>query len=1268
MSGREWIRRAVYVLFFLSGTCALIYEVLWVKILARILGNTTFAASIILAAFMAGLAIGSYKFGKLIDRKNRPLLTYAIIEAAIAFLALSLPFLFSALTPLYIWICRFMGNTPFSFRLAQIVFCFILILAPTTLMGGTLPILCRFAATSNDKIGRITGELYAANTLGAVVGCFIGGFFLIEVFGIQGTTHLTVGMNFGVAIIAGLLSVSLHRYNNAEIPPATASSDKTGRTNYGNQKSKFGPDNMIVWAIGLSGFTGLAYEIVWTRVLVFFSPGVLVYTFSTMLTLFLLGFAVGSYIGSFLADKIRPLRQTLAGLQTTLAFISVLSIPLVVRLNSLQEFARDYVELIPDPYWRSMTYFALACLALVFVPSVFLGATFPMASRIYTDNLKEIGHKIGTIYSANTIGAILGAIMAGLIFLPVLGTRRSLIFIALLNIIVAALILMRCLDRRIRVIFAQVTAAFLFLGGYFWMDQDAFISIFSKGNEEIRTVFAREGVGGTVTVHRLPDYSLQLAINGVNVSGTDFKFRTSQKLQAHIPLLIHSQAREILQIGFGSGETASSVTRHDIDHVDSVEISPAVIDAVGFFADVNQKVLDKSKLNLAIDDVRSFLVRGTRRYDVILSDSIHPTIAGNGSLYTVEYFRLCKDKLRTGGIFSTWAPLYELTPEDFKVILRSMKTVFSHVYLWHTPAGRNEWCILMGMMQPLSIDLRKLEQHFNRKAIREDLAAISVLDCRQLLSFFLLDNEGILQLIGQKGLCNTDDNSYLEYAAAKRYFGPVERHRGVKRILQELLVRRGDIVRYLKTGPGDLALKHYIMERDYILAGRLLELDSQFHLANMMYRRALELNPVSEVARDMLGCSHNSKAILLRALTENPKDYTICQNLGFSSLNAEDFSAATGWFKKVLETEPKSIDAHFGLAKAYFGLNKFDEAVEQLDIATKLGPVPWLSEKIRKGLNLIYAKRMVNYLPNSPEARQRLGLAYLERGSFDSALAELEGAVRLQPNSIMNHLNMATCYENALQFAKAKKGFLKVLELDRANRVAPKCLDRLSGRTSAEDIIAYATARLREPRNLRPPPYRSIHNYSSALDFWKQRRFTEATRELEKAVGYCEDHLPDLVSLYKIQGMYDHAIEGLQTMAKSNPEDRALKRELMELNLLKELKKIQKGPDANQKYCQILSVLANLYWQGGDFEEAEEALLKILALDPNAAVIHLNLGMCYEATGQLAKALDSYKTALEIDPHLGSARNTLLRLMDTIRKYGGSSIKTSLHQRTLYGL
>jgi spermidine synthase len=358
-----------------------------------------------------------------------------------------------------------------------------------------------------------------------------------------------------------------------------------------------------------------------------------------------------------------------------------------------------------------------------------------------------------------------------------------------------------------------------------------------------------------VTIEDYGDHRT-ISINGVNVAGTDLKFQTTQKLQAHLALLIHPQPDKVLQIGFGSGGTAWAITRHPVKQIDCVEITAAVIKANDQFPESNHGVLRDKRVHVRIDDARSYLVKTDQTYDVILSDSIHPRLAGNGGLYCVDYFRLCREHLNAGGIFSAWLPYYGLSLEDFRVAARSLKAVFPHVYLFHSPMGRTEWTIIMGTLEPLTLDVASLQRKMAVPAVAEDLKLIEVERVEDLLDCFLLGDGRLAEFLGSGRTLNTDDFPYLEYIAARSAIGS-SREGLLPPIYSQFVRCREDVFPYLThTPPAWLPdIKQSWASSALVLRARLAELDETANPDEIRrtLQAALQLDPRNNVARNLLG-------------------------------------------------------------------------------------------------------------------------------------------------------------------------------------------------------------------------------------------------------------------------------------------------------------------------------------------------------------------------------------------------------------------------------
>ncbi|MEN8149537.1 MAG: fused MFS/spermidine synthase, partial [Planctomycetota bacterium] len=390
-------RATVYLLFLLSGATALVYEVAWTRRLVLLLGGTTIAVSLILAAWMTGLALGAKLFGRIADRARRPLLLYGVLEAAIAGLALVFPFLLDAANVVAVGI----GG-----RAAGFALCFLVLLIPTTLMGGTLPILARFVVRSLDGLGGRIGLLYGLNTVGAVAGTFLSGFVLIEAVGVFGSTRLAAAVNGLVAFAAILIS------RRGEAAPA----EEPAETAPGP-----GPAGIALAAAFAAGFLSLASEVLWTRMLTFFLEG-FTWAFSAMLTTFLAGLAIGALVSGRLVNRIHRLRGYIGVLFLLSALVSAGVLAAMSGNYEITRWAKTTAFAVSES-WRTQYAVSvfLVSFLMLFPPALVMGGIFPAVVRMATGRLGEVGARVGLVYAVNTIGAVAGSLAAGFVLVPVFG-------------------------------------------------------------------------------------------------------------------------------------------------------------------------------------------------------------------------------------------------------------------------------------------------------------------------------------------------------------------------------------------------------------------------------------------------------------------------------------------------------------------------------------------------------------------------------------------------------------------------------------------------------------------------------------------------------------------------------------------------------------------------------------------------------------------------------------------------------------------------------
>lgn len=816
--------------------------------LSLIFGNAIYASATVLAGFMGGMAIGGFFFGRLADRTPSPLRLYGILELLIGGFALAFPFLLKALLPVYLWSARVAGVSYHSLSLAQAALLVLLLLIPTTFMGGTLPLLTQYLTRGSSALGRNLGLLYGLNTWGAVLGCAAAGFVLIAALGLQATTWVAVSVTVLVGVAAVVLSSDSTAIKTATAPPSEAS----GATNY------------PVWCIRLllvllllAGVTGMAYEVLWTRVLTFLT-GTTTYAFTIMLTTYLCGLALGGIATAWFTDRSQRLLEVLAALQTLLGLSVLATLSFTpVLLKWLNNFIFQGNVMRFSDFKSFVVMEAGISMIFVFPGAVLMGMTFPVAAKIYAATRGQAGSGVGVSYFADTFGAIGGSIAAGFLLIPRFGTLHSLMLVALVNMAIGMIAFSCRRAAQIRFSFARLgllglalaAVAILIRGS---IRPDTFSGIFIPS--DARLTYFEEDIGGTVTIEDYGDHR-SMSINGVNVAGTDLKFQTTQKLQAHLALLVHPRPEKVLQVGFGSGGTAWAITTHPVKQIDCVEITAAVIKANDQFPESNHGVLNDPRVHVRIDDARSYLLKTSQNYDVILSDSIHPRLAGNGGLYCVDYFQLCRQHLNPHGIFSAWLPYYGLSLEDFRVAVRSLKAVFPHVYLFHSPVGRTEWTIVMGTLEPLQLDVGSLQERMAVPAVASDLKLIEVARVEDLLDCFLLGDRRLAEFLGASQTLNTDDFPYLEYIAPRSAIRS-SREGLLPPIYSQFVQCREDVLPYLANVPAGWLpeIQKSWDSSALVLRARLQELSepANSNAIREALQTASQLDPRNNVARNLL--------------------------------------------------------------------------------------------------------------------------------------------------------------------------------------------------------------------------------------------------------------------------------------------------------------------------------------------------------------------------------------------------------------------------------
>jgi spermidine synthase len=832
----------IYIgLFLLSGISGLMYEVLWVRQFTFLFGASAYAVTIVLTTFMFGLGLGSWLVGRFSDAWTQKALghAYVFIEAGIAIYSLLLPFLLDRAKSLYIGFYHLLHPSVLSFNALKLVLAFLLLAFPTILIGATLPVMSRFLIRDRRYISASISRLYAANTLGAILGTLLTGYILLPHLGIKMTNFAAAGINFAVAGIFWLSSsaVPLDKQNGC---PRVA------------KKPTIQPvlptlaQRAVIAGFFLSGAAAMLYEVAWTRTLCMIL-GTTTYAFSTMLASFLAGIALGSALYRLIPEKASRIRLFIY-LEVLIGLSVLMTLPLFEKL--------PFVYLSLQSHWvhnwRDMQFvrFFLA-LMVMFIPTTIMGVIFPVVSGAFIQKTAHLGRKLGKVVAANTLGSATGAAVAGLLIIPLIGLQKCIMTGTMLNLTAAMGVLFFSSEKTLRKRLLQligVSTIFLFVilsiapwaprvinsGPYIYADRYVKMSkryreaaedsnalpdistwrLWEMAMKQYRLLYYRSGISDTVAVMQRHDGVRFLTIDGKTdaSTGTKSDMRT-QIMIGQLPMLFRPRTEEVLVVGLGSGITAGSVLTHSVRHVDCAEISPAVIEAARFFSSANHNVLDNPRLTILQRDARNLLLTSSKKYDVIISQPSNPWISGESSLFSQDWYRLVCEHLSPQGLFLQWVPAYLMSQRDLKIILNTLRGTFPGLTVWSSGA-LGDLVLLAKKGGPLTVDYRLFKQELRCKAVWDDIARtgldppflpwrLFVMGPRQLGIYLYANLERPLPR-------NTDDLLITAFSTPKQI---VYHHRVTRFINPEKLTADADTVMHLLKNVNANELVHLLEKR-----------------------------------------------------------------------------------------------------------------------------------------------------------------------------------------------------------------------------------------------------------------------------------------------------------------------------------------------------------------------------------------------------------------------------------------------------------------------
>ncbi len=722
----------LYLIFLVSGFSSLSYQVVWIRNFGLVFGVTAYATSAVLSSFFGGLALGSWLAGRYINRLPiQPLRLYAFVEISVAAYAVVLPHLQILLESLLAIVAPGLQDSFYLVSLLRLTLSGLVLIIPTTLMGATLPLVTQALSRHLKDVMINMSGLYTANTLGALTGAMLSGFYLIGQFGMSGTTALAMTGN----LVAGLGALAISS-RLGETRPAEA--DSFVSTRFTSSRTY----RLLPVGLFLSGFAAIGYEVVWTRVLALFMDRT-VFAYTTVLSSALLGIALGSWMLRMGSRLIRNPMRVLATLEMVVGCVTVISVGLVSQAVPSQA------------QWG----IALGLGVTLVFPNALLGAALPLAVRVYQEESRHVSRRVGDLYAADVLGGVVGSFATGFIFLTVAGSQYTLVFLAALNIFVAILFFRQSEPGTRRLLLTPLAVSIAGLAFLVFQPRLLFAGIQRGVFAGQKVLFHQEDVEGIVTVTEVGDRRT-LYLNGSRQTDTTPTTVAVHHGLADLPLLLHPEPRDVLIIGLGGGATAGEVTRQPVRSIRIVELIPGISQGAAYFESVNYRVLEDRRVSLRVDDGRNFLMLTPDRFDIIECDVVFPWHAGANNLYATEYYKLIAQRLKPGGVVAQWLDT-TLAEEDYKLLLRTFVTVFPNTLLW------NGGSYAIAMPRGVSIDPDLLHARYSDPAIAAALAPGEFSDPDQLLQSFVMGPDAIQRYVGS-GRILTDDHPYLEYTQ-RRY-------------------------------------------------------------------------------------------------------------------------------------------------------------------------------------------------------------------------------------------------------------------------------------------------------------------------------------------------------------------------------------------------------------------------------------------------------------------------------------------------------------------
>ena len=750
-------------LFVGSGCAALIYEVVWLQLLQLVIGSSAVSLGVLLGTFMGGMCLGSFLLPRYIDAKHHPLRIYAFLELGIGVMGLLLLFGMPVVSNIYTSVT---GGSVW----VRAIFAAICLLPPTLMMGATLPAIARWVKTSPQGVSWL-GFFYGGNIFGAVIGSLLAGFYLLRLYDMAIATYAAVALNVAVAVV-GLLLARVTPYEAPEASKDTAVLVQA-------------PGARAVYiTIAISGLTALSAQVIWTRLLSLMF-GATVYTFSLILAVFLFGLGIGSSLGAAIGRNVANPRVALGWSQMAICGALAWAAYMLTASLPFWPINPALTTALPESsgMWFNYQLDMARCLWVVLPGAILWGASFPLALASVAAPGQDPARLVGGVYAANTVGAILGSVVTGLVLVQNVGTPKTQMVLIVLSAIGGLMLL------------APVAAGESGKGRMQWAVTVLLIlatgaaGLLARGIPEVpglliaygrysatwvnqsNIIYTGEGLNAFVAVSELGSGVRNYHNAGKVQASSEPQDMRLQRMLGHITHLIPKKPTKALVIGCGAGVTAGAVSiGPTVESVTIAEIEPLVPESVAkYFGQHNYNVVTNTKkVKIHIDDARHFLLTTNEKFDAITSDPLDPWVKGAATLYSREFFQLVKEHLNPGGVVTLFVQLYESNPQAVKSEVGTFFEAFPNAVIWgNTNNGQGYDLVVMGQVEPTVINLDEMEAKLSSPQyaeVAQSLREIGFSSAVELFSTYAGTKADLAPWLAD-AVINTDRNLRLQYFA-----------------------------------------------------------------------------------------------------------------------------------------------------------------------------------------------------------------------------------------------------------------------------------------------------------------------------------------------------------------------------------------------------------------------------------------------------------------------------------------------------------------------